>query len=784
MKVLRVLLKILLGFLVSGLTLLLITAGFIYYVLSKPELNIPEKTLRWASENLLKPLGYEVSFKSMQMMLSRQDHFYLRHLAVKSEDLKIGKQGLLSAHIPDLRLELSLDFHPKHYGITEVGPIDIQDSKLFIKLPAADPKQPDTGFELDPIWLERLRKTRFKPIHVGLKGLIVEQPLEPKMMAQIDLNLQKLDMTHWTLALLVDKVKGLPIHRGLFNLSLQMSEGPSLTPLTATLKGNADLVKLGKAVLNGELQWDSPEKAQFKLDLLSNIGDQKQSLQASGKLDHERFDIKLSGQATYPVPSLQKVDLESCQFGGTLQEKTKPFLDSKLNCHVTLTREASPKEKAFEDMLPKVVQLNIRGPLTIAKWNQNPSFEALLTIGITPLQSQIYTLRSSSLINLNGRFFGGLKSLHMVIDTNTQITLDKFQAVVNRLSKTDFYVPAPFNTLDGHIQCDVQGRIQQLGALIHLPVSCTVDLKSEAQALFVTARGLVKKELDKKAQIQLAVILDRVTFEVPKLALNGKVPQIFPDKRISKVKDRATGEEEQGLPVILDIKITTPANRPLTLVTQLSKVPVPISFDLQITGEDMRPTGSIAIQDYQVSFLKKQAYVDHLRLILRPDEEPPGLDGLVIFKDPDVRISLKLSGTLDRPFYVLESQPPQAPTQLLSMILFGGNAGALDDNSLRSVEETRAAMVDGALGLLSMYYLASTPIDSVGYNPYTGLFRARVKVAQGLSLMVGSDLEGVRQSVTLRKRLTENWSFETGAETDEETKKNHGVALFKWGRRY
>jgi hypothetical protein len=296
----------------------------------------------------------------------------------------------------------------------------------------------------------------------------------------------------------------------------------------------------------------------------------------------------------------------------------------------------------------------------------------------------------------------------------------------------------------------------------------------------------VEKTTDQKPVIRLAIGLNKLTFELPKLALNGTVPQIFPDKRIMTAEERAKadGKTDDALPVTLDIRISTPPDRPLTLITSLQPTPVPISIDVSLKGDRVDPIGSIGINQYRVSFLKKKAYVDHIRLILAPDEEQPLLDGLVVFQDPDVKINLKLSGSVDSPFYELESVPPRSPTELLSIVLYGGDPDALDDENLRSVDETRAAMVDGAIGLLSMYYLASTPIDSVGYNPYTGLFRARVRVAQGLSLTVGSDLGGARQSLTLRKRLTENWSFETGAETDEETHQSKGVAMFKWGRRY
>ncbi len=785
MKILSGILKLLAGILLSIFLLAMVVVGFLFFELRKPEITIPEKALRFAAEEVLRRFDYDISFKSMELSIYRLNSFYERQIILRSTELKVVKKDLLKTEIPELDLELEVNIHPKTYGITSIGPIDVHGATFALQLPPPDPRAADEPFQLDPIWFERARNTRFEPIRLGLKDFTIERPNEPKMQAQIYVNLQKITPRRWVLGGRFDRVKGLPIRQGSLDVTLNLAEGNTILPLSAVLKAQASLIKLGKLQVSSDLQVETEDKAKFRLDLVSNFGSQRQLLKASGQWDQQRFGLKLSGSAAHPFDMLRLVEVNSCEWSGHLKQKAKPFLQSNLNCSVALTRVPAAAEEPFQDMLPTRLQFSIKGPISIANWDKNPSFAAPLSIALTPLRNAYYTLRSSTQVKINGRVFGGLKELTAVVEADSQISVDRFQPIVKRLTRTEFSIPAPFNTLDGRISCDFQGRISRMGETIYLPMKCGTELASEAQSLFVTAEGVIEKQNDKKPLIRLNIGLNKVTFELPQLALNGTVPQIFPDKRMSKPDERVDeGDQPTPLPVELDIHITTPPERPLTLVTTLTKNPIPISFDVFLQGDIVKPTGSIAIERYDVSFLKKKAFVHHLRLLLLENEPQPMLDGLVEFNNPDVKISLKLSGAINRPFYVLESQPPRASTELLSMILFGGNAQALDDENLRSVEETRAAMVDGAIGLLSMYYLASTPIDSVGYNPYTGLFRARLRVGPGLSLMVGSDLEGARQSIALRKRLTENWSFETGAETDEATQKNRGVAMFKWGRRY
>ncbi len=768
--------------------------------LLEPLRDVKLESIRLGVKSLLvqRPDGLNIVSPRMEASLvqeSGQDPYQSR-LMVTGEDLDVVVPKLLNTHVPNLEAQVLLNYHPDHYGIKGLGPASVSRARLAFKLGNGESPERHRRrvqeknknaepFDYQP-WLDRLRQIKLEPIRLDFQNLVIERLREPTIEGQLLANLQRQVGNNWNFSMRADRVKGLPARKANIDLKVDLPEGPKLLPLTATLRGRADLGKFGGAQLSGDGRVEAEDIGQVRLNLLSHFEGKTQKLKADARLNKEKFALHVSGSAAQPVDMLQRVDLNACQWNGDIRRQSKPFLKSQLSCRVGLVRKPAPQEKPFQDMLPRDFQFLVQGPVTIADWDKSPVFAAPLKISLQPLLSEFYTLRGQTSVNFSGKVLEGVESLNADIDVSSQLVFQRFQPIVKKFEDTDFSIPAPFNTLDGRIYCNVEGRIQKMGEVMNLPLECGTELSSATQAMYIKAQGAVEKANDQKPVIRLAIGLNKLTFELPKLALNGSVPQIFPDKRIMTAEERAKadGKVDEALPVVLDMRITTPPERPLTLVTTLQPTPIPISIDLSMKGDRVDPLGTIAVKQYRVSFLKKKALVDHISLILTPDEEQPQLDGLVVFQDPDVKINLKLSGSVDRPFYELESVPPRSPTELLSIVLYGGNPDALDEENLRSVDETRAAMVDGAIGLLSMYYLASTPIDSVGYNPYTGLFRARVRVAQGLSLTVGSDLGGARQSLTLRKRLTENWSFETGAETDEETHENKGVAMFKWGRRY
>jgi outer membrane protein W len=109
------------------------------------------------------------------------------------------------------------------------------------------------------------------------------------------------------------------------------------------------------------------------------------------------------------------------------------------------------------------------------------------------------------------------------------------------------------------------------------------------------------------------------------------------------------------------------------------------------------------------------------------------------------------------------------------------------------VGNTQAAIKDGAIGLSSMYVLASTPVESVNYDSGSGVVTARVRLAEGTTLNVGTQSNQVSQ-VGVRKRLGKHWAVETdvnqgsanaaGASASSTGTGTRGSLFFEYSSRY
>jgi autotransporter translocation and assembly factor TamB len=116
-------------------------------------------------------------------------------------------------------------------------------------------------------------------------------------------------------------------------------------------------------------------------------------------------------------------------------------------------------------------------------------------------------------------------------------------------------------------------------------------------------------------------------------------------------------------------------------------------------------------------------------------------------------------------------------------LLFGRPIAALSTDQARSADEMNAAAVDGGLSLATMYLLASTPVESVSYDPASQQFRAAVRLADGAALTVGSDLRS-SSSVGFRYRLGRDWYVTTTLEDPFDFTKTKLATRLEWTKRY
>jgi hypothetical protein len=130
------------------------------------------------------------------------------------------------------------------------------------------------------------------------------------------------------------------------------------------------------------------------------------------------------------------------------------------------------------------------------------------------------------------------------------------------------------------------------------------------------------------------------------------------------------------------------------------------------------------------------------------------------------------------------SDPPLDDNQIVSVLLFGRPQHELGDEEQNSVANTKAAMADAVLGLGSLYFLASTPIESVGYDPDTGRVIARVGLGGGASIELGAGGNEAGSGVGFRKRISKDFTFRSDVETLGATGRQTVSALIEWVKRF
>jgi hypothetical protein len=247
-------------------------------------------------------------------------------------------------------------------------------------------------------------------------------------------------------------------------------------------------------------------------------------------------------------------------------------------------------------------------------------------------------------------------------------------------------------------------------------------------------------------------------------------------------KDADTIPPTDAQKLIYHIEVHSPPKNPLHLLSNLAKSPIPVVVDISASSE-AAPQGHVAVREFPLNLFRRQAFVDKFDLVFTGPETSPTIDGKMRVEYTDYTITILLLGSLKAPDIKLTSEPPRPQNQLIAVLLFGKEMTDLDDDQLRSIDNFGGAAADGALSLASMYLLASTPVQSIGYNPQSRAFTAKINLGKGTSVNIGSDL-GDYQKLGVQKRLARNWSVETYIERNIDADTDAVTTLLEWSRRF
>ncbi len=375
----------------------------------------------------------------------------------------------------------------------------------------------------------------------------------------------------------------------------------------------------------------------------------------------------------------------------------------------------------------------------------------------------------------------------------TSVAVHDFRDLVKILDPSSLAIPAPANALSGSIRLDARGNGDL--NLFKIPFVVKTQLHSMAggpQRLNTRSRGefqLKQEGVGSKAEwiprVSASVELSDVVIALPRLSLE-RPPALFPDSRIATHHQQVEAAENR--PFDYEIEFKTPPGHPVRVISNLAKAEVPVSLAVKL-AEGKAPTGTVKIEKFPLQLFNREATIESFRVVLEPQIRDYGesvgtVDGVLQVNYIDYLVKVMVTGPMERPEIHLTSDPPLAEDQLFAVLVFGRPLEELDSDQGASVGNVRAAVADGAIGFASLYLLAATPVESVGYDPTLGVFSAKVRLGEGTSLNVGGSESGL-QRVGIRRRLTRHWTVSTDVLSSTTGANDRSVSAFlEWVNRY
>ncbi|MBF0300346.1 MAG: translocation/assembly module TamB domain-containing protein, partial [Oligoflexia bacterium] len=297
-------------------------------------------------------------------------------------------------------------------------------------------------------------------------------------------------------------------------------------------------------------------------------------------------------------------------------------------------------------------------------------------------------------------------------------------------------------------------------------------------------------------ELNAKVYLEDIRIVLPNI-VSAQAVKIIPDTRIihSKQKDQKANQAKAETKTKttsnfknfkINLNISTSRPDAIKLFTTIAKKNIPISINVNI--KDTKITdGVIEIAPFEIDLFKRNAKLNFLKLTLKPNISKSPINSEIVVPYADYIIIVSIVGTIDRPKIIFDSNPPLDRDNIMSMLFFGKQINELNEGEGESVTSIKAAAADGALTLASLYFLSSTPIESIGYNPETKAMSAKIRLDSKTSITIGSqkgqEISSLG-SVEVRKKIGENFIISTEIDTATEDAETNIWTFLEWYNRY
>ena len=544
--------------------------------------------------------------------------------------------------------------------------------------------------------------------------------------------------------------------------------------LAAALSGSY-LEKTGNpTTLQGSAALTVPESGALIYQFGVDLGDAGKVIaaQTRGQLAEKSLSGTINARWAPRSAEIKQVSATSCKYSWLEKESPHAELECQLGADFFSDRpKTGPWARLFaKSKQPGKLEAALRASLDL------PSGDVAKARGKLELEAAPNdAFGATTLLQVDAdRTRSGDQALKLRGD----IGIAEFDKLAGILDPTPWAVPAPLNRLGGKVTLHIEANGDTQMKKIQATLAANTALTSDSQNLNMEGKADLTMDALSRAHLNSEWKFGKTLLTLPRLDPT-QLPRLFPDPQIVY----PTKEKQESEFVFTSrTHIHTVPGSPLQFRSPEYATLIPLELNLLLDSKS-EMTGYVRVPGFPVRVLNRDIRVKHVALTY-PKSGSAELDAQVDFHYNDYDLTLSAFGKLDSPRYTLKSNPPLSENSAWALLLFGRPLEELSPGQGESLASAQSAVTNGAVSALSMYLLASTPVESIGYDPARGSFLATVKLGEGVSLRVEGVKEGV-SSLGIRKRLGRNWVLNTYVEKVSATSDRKSVSTFlDWSRTY
>lgn len=681
------------------------------------------------------------------------------------------------------KIHVEGEYHVTSAGlqVDRIGPIIFKNGLLHYRVMPSAPSEPLVEIPLPSIQKPSfLQNTFLEQIQINLTEIQVKmddqtyqatldlqsRAEDKNSLTTIELSTDVTDLSQQTTAKLTSELKSPSSFladdwQASLQLSLKIKEKvATTTTVMATKKTDTILYQINNELTNDKIRSQS--------ELTGELQNQKitAELNSSVKLTQQQLTVKVN----------------QCHFS-----TQKPIADAigpatEFKCHLygETGKNYFPKSQLIQENVQNHLDLDISAQLDQFILPIDQHLTGNIELALVPIKQALYEITAHLSADFAGKVQDPLNQWRIDSKYSAEMDATAFEQIVAYLEPTPFAIPAPLNSLKGPANLSINGMLDGITQSGDLNTTLETNLRSKKQQLVLSAQGKValnlKTETPSIEKVTLEAEIKDAAIELPHLNVLN-LPRFVPDPRISVEKAKS---EKKPLPFPLSIIVKTSRNDSFKIVNHLTKDPIPFGFNIQLKNDVT--TGLIEMDPFPIELFNRKATMETMKIQLQDPVEDSEIMGRIRVDDVDYKIFISVKGTFDRPVVLFQSKPDLSREDIIAVLLYGEPYTALNDDNADSVGNLNAAFSNKAVSMLSLFMLGSTPIQNVGYDPYSKTFSAKLRLGDKTSAKIGTSDK--QKQVSLRRRLGKGWGISTTITNSSETKKNEGSAFIEWQKRY